>query len=138
MLLKLLVCHIGVFTCFLLNGMVMETITKTFGKKILTYFVFLVLIPCFFNFTLAHSVILVNTKIMKPCPPEKRRPVPKHLYFISGALVMFLLLCSNGSLAYVETNTHSTLWILGCKEVVLHLPVHDDSCHRWWSSCVHV
>ena len=105
MLSKLFVCNVGVLACFLLNGIVLETITNIFGKKVFTFNIFMVLLPCFFNFAFAGCALFAKTRLttatITTTTKTATENVPKYLYFICGFLVMLSLLCANGSLAYI-------------------------------------
>lgn len=114
MLAKLFACFIGVFVFFLLNGIAMETLTKTFGKQISTFYVFMVLIPSLFSGVFAKMIITLQTHFsevnhLKKENNEKSEEVPKSLYFLCSIFMMASMLCSNAALGFITFPTQLIL-----------------------------
>ena len=113
MLLQLFICFSGIFICYLLNGIAIESITNIFGERIFTFYIFMVLIPSIFNFLFAKLTIIIQTHTnnyySQDGKIEQKKNVPKYMYILCSIFMMSSMLCSNAALGYINYPTQLIL-----------------------------
>jgi len=100
MLSKLLICFSGIFISYIVNGYAIEYLTTTFGKKIFTFYLVMILSPSLCNACFG-MVLLTHSKENK----DQHDPVPRRFYFLCSFFQMASMIFANAALAYIAYPT---------------------------------
>jgi len=102
MLSQLLLCFSGIFFSYLINGYAIEYLTTTFGKKIFTFYMVMILTPSFCN-AIFGKILILRSK-------EKHvGSIPKWFYFFCSFFQMASMVSANAALAYIPYPTQLVL-----------------------------
>ena len=106
MFLKLSFCFGGIFSSYLINGIMVELLTKKYGGEIYKHYFLMVLIPVICNAFFAKCSLLSRYYFKSGDNIDQRNGcIPKQYYVLMSVLFLVSMLCANASLAYISFPT---------------------------------
>ena len=106
MFLQLSFCFGGIFFSYLINGIVVELLTKEYGGEIYKHYFLMVLLPVICNALFAKCSMWSRHYFnFGDNINQKNGFIPKQYYVLMSVLFLVSMLCANASLAYISFPT---------------------------------